>query len=128
MKLRTVLVWIFILKTVIARDVEIDSFQALPDTDPEFVSFGTIRVTRKDRTTFVISGDMEYLRNFGNEYQIKTEISNSEGKTLIKNVLPACEFFKKDKMTWPQIVANSNVPKNAPCPFPKVLIEKHIQI
>lgn len=120
MKLRTVLVVIYILRAVIAREIEIESFQGTADTNPEFINFGTTRVTKKSRHEFVVSGDLEIMKNLGNEFNIKTEIFNGENKVLLKQVQPTCEFMKKDKMTWPQIVNKSNMPKNAPCPFPKV--------
>ncbi|CAO1414243.1 unnamed protein product [Diamesa serratosioi] len=119
MKLSIVLFGIFVLSSVTARDVEIDSFNGLPETDPQFMSFGTTRVTKKDRQTFVISGDFEVLKSFGDEHQIRTEILNSDNKRILNKVMPACEFMKKDRMTWPQLVANSNIPKQYTCPFPK---------
>lgn len=119
MKLRTVLVVIYILRAVIAREVEIESFQGTADTDPNFINFGTTRVTKKSRHVFVISGDFEILKNLGNEYNIKTEVLNAENKILLRQVQPACDFMKRDKMTWPQLVNKSNMPKDS-CPFPKV--------
>ncbi|CAO1406426.1 unnamed protein product [Diamesa tonsa] len=119
MKLRTILVVIYILRDVSAREVEIESFQGTADTDPEFVNFGTTRVTKKSRHVFVVSGDFEILKNMGNEYNIRTEILNFENKVIVKQVQPSCEFMKNDKMTWPQLVNKSDMPKDAPCPFPK---------
>lgn len=119
MKLRIVLLVIYILRTVTARDIEIESFKGTADTDPTFMSFGTTRVTKKGRNSFVVSGDLEFLKNFGNEYNIKTEIFTSDNKLLVKQMKPACDFMKDDKMTWPQLVSKSNMPKDV-CPFPKV--------
>lgn len=37
----------------------------------------------------------------------------------MKNQQPVCDFFKNDKMIWPDLLAASNMPQNYPCPFPK---------
>lgn len=37
----------------------------------------------------------------------------------MRNQNPVCEYFKKDKLIWPDLVKASNMPKNNPCPFPK---------
>lgn len=41
------------------------------------------------------------------------------GGLLIKSHQSICDFIKKDKIVYPDLVKVSNLPTNQPCPFPK---------
>lgn len=46
------------------------TFQALPESDPDFIDFGTLRLKKKAKNHFVISGEFEVKQNFGNEFNV----------------------------------------------------------
>ncbi|CAO1395977.1 unnamed protein product [Diamesa hyperborea] len=115
--IKFLLFWIAI--EVVVAEMEFESFEPYSGTDPEFMSYGTLRVTKKSRHSFVISGDFEFKRNIGDEITMKLEFKNDAGVTLISISSPFCEFTKKNKSFWPGIVEASNMPQNNPCPLPK---------
>jgi hypothetical protein len=45
----------------------LESFEPFTDVDPSFINYGTIRVTKKSRNVFVLSGTAELKRSMGNE-------------------------------------------------------------
>ncbi len=51
-------------------DIELLSFEKLPESDPEFCDFGTLRLKKKGKNRFVIDGDFKYLRNFADEIDV----------------------------------------------------------
>lgn len=58
-------------------EITIDSFEPVSDYDKTTVLLGTIRVTRKSRNNFVLSGDFELLKNFGNEYTVSLDVTTT---------------------------------------------------
>lgn len=66
--IKLLLFWIAI--QVVVAEMEFESFEPYVNTDPTFMSYGTLRVTKKSRHTFVISGDFEIKRNIGNEITV----------------------------------------------------------
>lgn len=48
-------------------ELELESFDSLPDSDPTFMNYGTVRVSKKKRNLFVLSGEFEFMKNFGDE-------------------------------------------------------------
>lgn len=66
--IKFLLFWIAI--QVVVGEMEFESFEPYVGTDPSFMSYGTLRVTKKSRQTFVISGDFEMKRNIGNEIMV----------------------------------------------------------
>ena len=51
---------------------------------------------------------------------MKLEFKNDAGIVLVTKSSSFCEFTKKNKSFWPGIIEASNMPRNNPCPFPKV--------
>lgn len=68
--IKFLLFWIAIAIEVVVAEMEFESFEPYSGTDPEFMSYGTLRVTKKNRHTFVISGDFEYKKNIGDEITV----------------------------------------------------------
>jgi hypothetical protein len=54
------------------QTIEIDllSFERLSNSDPEFCDFGTLRLKKKGRNQFVVSGEFKYLKTFGDEIDV----------------------------------------------------------
>ena len=67
--IKLLLFWIAI-HTAFA-EMEFESFEPYAGTDPGFMSYGTLRVTKKSRHTFVITGDFEFKRNIGDEITVR---------------------------------------------------------
>jgi ganglioside GM2 activator len=100
-----------------ALEVEIRSFQKLPETDPSVVNFGTLRLKKKSRNRFVIDGHFELFINIGNDIKAHFEVTNSKGSTIMKSTQNMCDFLKYDQLIWPDLQKHSNMPNR--CPFPK---------
>jgi hypothetical protein len=51
-------------------DIELLSFEKLPENDPEFCDFGTLRLKKKGRNKLVVDGKFRYLRTFADEIDV----------------------------------------------------------
>ncbi|XP_055543739.1 uncharacterized protein LOC129729253 [Wyeomyia smithii] len=109
----------FAVKGITLYDINIVSFEPLSTYDKTALLLGTIRVTRKARNTFVMSGDVEFLRNWGNEYTVYYHVETSIGMILIKNSEPFCEFFNSELAVVKKFRQYSTVPPGNYCPLPK---------
>jgi hypothetical protein len=65
----------------------LESFEPITDGDPSFINYGTLRVTKKSRNVFVLSGTAELKRSIGNEIIVsifQQNFSESSGWSLQK--------------------------------------------
>lgn len=67
--IKLLIFWIAV--EVAVAEMEFDSFEPYAGTDPNFMSFGTLRITKKSRHMFVISGDFDFKKNMGNEITVR---------------------------------------------------------
>ncbi|XP_055549812.1 uncharacterized protein LOC129732711 [Wyeomyia smithii] len=100
-------------------EVKIDSFVPDPNYDRTSVTLNTIRVTRRGRNNYVISGDAELFQNWGNENLVKYDISNSKGVPMIRGSQPFCELFNSNNYFALKIRNASTIPPGKYCPLPK---------
>jgi hypothetical protein len=55
------------LETFQAFEFEFESYIPLAGNDPNYLDYGTMRVAKKGRNSFVMLGDFPLRTNFGNE-------------------------------------------------------------
>jgi hypothetical protein len=46
------------------------SFEVMPETDKSFIDTGTLRLKKKSRNQFTVSGEFEQLQNIGPELEV----------------------------------------------------------
>lgn len=39
---------------------------------------------------------------------------------MVESIKEACKFMEEDTFMWPGVVSASDIPKDHPCPLPKV--------
>lgn len=62
---------LFLVYCASAFDVEIESFQADPKyADTGAVNYGSLRVTKRAKNTYTVSGNFEIQKNFGAEISV----------------------------------------------------------
>ena len=71
--MKTFFIILILVYCASAFDAEIESFQA----DPKYattgvVNYGSLRVTKRSKNTYTVSGDFEIQRNFGDEISVNT--------------------------------------------------------
>ena len=52
-------------------EIELDTFESFTNTGKDFFDPGTLRIKRKARNNFVLSGNFEIFKNFGDETLVK---------------------------------------------------------
>ncbi len=53
------------------------SFEIMPETDKSFIDTGTLRLKKKSRNQFTITGDFEQLQNIGPELEVRFSTSKN---------------------------------------------------
>ncbi|XP_053690739.1 uncharacterized protein LOC128739285 [Sabethes cyaneus] len=96
-------------------EVTIDSFEPVSNYDKTAILLGTIRLTRMSRNNFVVTGDVEYLKNFGNEYTVR----NSLDRLIYAKSEPFCDLFNSPYVFMKRFREASGVPPGNYCPLPK---------
>lgn len=46
------------------------SFEKIPESDPEFADFGTLRLRKMGQNQFVVDGDFEFKQTFADEIEV----------------------------------------------------------
>lgn len=130
--------------------MDLQKFEAFTTTGLEYFDPGSLRITRKGRNNFVISGDFTFMKNMGDEtfvsqkrmqrsefvidedfflqmmYEMKKKSVTGNFDTILQGGDIYCQYLNNDKTFWPKIGANSNLPNPAPCPFPKVSLRPRV--
>lgn len=105
-------------------DLTIKSFKPYPNSKPDFINYGDLRLSKKSRNSFVITGSFSLFMNIGNEFMSKFEAlrqdSNGEYRIFMAGSKSFCDFLKKETVIYPGLVKASNFPDAKTCPFPKV--------
>ncbi|EDS33061.1 conserved hypothetical protein [Culex quinquefasciatus] len=123
--------WFFVLACIASvslYEITIESLQPDPASDPTAFNLGTIRLSRKSRNSFRISGTYYMLRNLGNDARVVLEIlqrdpiSKSFNRLLLRKENPMCEYMDSERMFLPHLREVSNLPPAGVCPFPKINI------
>jgi hypothetical protein len=116
-------------------EAEIESFQMMPETNPEYFNMGTLRMKRKGRNQYTLTGDLEFLLNTGNDFQasacillksgsnansfnfqMSVDVTTADGRSVYKVSKPFCDFLRD--IIYPAVKDCSNIPNV--CPLPKV--------
>ncbi|XP_038120748.1 uncharacterized protein LOC119770266 [Culex quinquefasciatus] len=102
-------------------EVSIDSFEPDADIDVSYLTMGTLRVTRKKRNSFSLSGDFEANQNWGNENVGTFEVRGKDGSgpVLLSGKHHFCDFYNSDMEMVKAVIAASNMPPQGTCPLPK---------
>lgn len=105
--------------------LDIDSFVPDPGSDANVVDFGTIRLTKKARNHFVISGTFEIFRNIGNDAKgsivvlRKDKLSGRYSQQIYNLRENYCKYWDTEESFLPALRTFSNLPEKGACPFPK---------
>lgn len=57
-------------------DIELLSFEKIPESDPEFADFGTLRLRKLGQNQFVVDGDFEFKQTFADEIEVNLRFSD----------------------------------------------------
>ncbi|XP_058117683.1 uncharacterized protein LOC131289037 [Anopheles ziemanni] len=104
-------------------EVILNSFEAMPREREDFVDYGTIRLTRKQKNTFSIAGSFTVFQNAGTEMQAhwtiyKIDFMGAKHK-FVDGHGSLCQIIAKDATIYPSLLESSNLPPQDSCPFPK---------
>lgn len=69
---------VLIVTVASAREFDLESFTPSSNSDFNLIDYGTVRVTKKQRNQFSISGDFILKRNLGNDQTVTISISTSD--------------------------------------------------
>lgn len=103
--------------------ISLDKFEPFSTTGKDYVDPGTLRIVRKGRNVFAISGNFTVFKNMGNEVICRTVSSRkaSSGKftRVMSTNAPLCNQIQNDEKYYPILAKSSNLLMPAPCPYPK---------
>lgn len=103
--------------------ISLDNFEPFSSTGKDYVDPGTLRIVRKGRNAFAISGNFTINKAMGNEVLVKSLTSRkSPGGKFVKvmqTATPLCEQIQNDDQYYPLIAKSSSFEMPAPCPYPK---------
>lgn len=103
--------------------ISLDKFEPFSSTGKDYVDPGTLRIVRKGRNVFAMSGNFTMFKNMGNEVIVRSIVSRKSSSGKFVKVMttnsPLCEQIQKDDKYYPIIAKSANFPMPAPCPFPK---------
>lgn len=107
------------LSFIQTRDVIINDAQYEPK-ESEFMDYGSFKLMKNRQTReFVVKGSFTLHQNVGNEKIVIVDIYRGTVR-LTRVQHPFCEYMQRDTVFWPDLLKNSDFPKNNPCPFPAV--------
>lgn len=128
---------------VLTFDIEITSVERMNPELEGFMDMGTMRLVKKGRNEFKISGTFYMFKTMGNEaivssvilnillrhiimiwFQANLEIiklqKNGNDQILYQNSAGLCDFIKTEKNVYPTFLEYSNFPEPGVCPILKV--------
>ncbi|KXJ77181.1 hypothetical protein RP20_CCG008148 [Aedes albopictus] len=101
-------------------EIRIDSFEPYSGTDPTFIDYGTLRVSKKSRNVFVIDGKFEIFQNGGDETRIIYQIFfGDQRQPMLSGDVGYCESINNDGVILTKLREVSNIPEKGVCPYPK---------
>ncbi|XP_062554885.1 uncharacterized protein LOC134219980 isoform X2 [Armigeres subalbatus] len=102
-------------------DAVIDAFEPDPDIDKDYIVLDTIRVTRKQRNSYVIAGSFDIRQNWGNQNIVYYTIKKADDRAppVVSGRNGFCDVFNMDDEVVKQIRASSDLPPQKICPLPK---------
>lgn len=94
----------------------IDSFDPEPNIDKDYLILYTVRVTRKQRNVYVISGSFEVTQNWGNQMQVLYTISaaNKLGPPIMMGNSGFCDFYNSKNEVMQKVRENAKMPSDCP--------------
>lgn len=103
------------------RDVIINYAEYEP-IKSEFMDYGSFKLMKNRQTReFIVKGNFTLYQNVGNEKIVIVDIYRGAVR-LTRMQYPFCEYMQRDTVFWPDLLKNSDFPKNNPCPFPSVRV------
>ncbi|XP_058825701.1 uncharacterized protein LOC131685775 [Topomyia yanbarensis] len=102
-------------------EITVNSFEPDPNIDAAFLTMGTVRVTRKNRNRFAITGDFELNQNWGDENEVSFDIKsrNGKGPSIYGGKASFCEFLNMENSIIDAFRKASNLPPVGTCPLLK---------
>ncbi|XP_058060337.1 uncharacterized protein LOC131211018 [Anopheles bellator] len=105
-------------------EVELNNLEVTPSEIEDFVDYGTLRLVRKARNTFAVSGTLSILQNIGDEAYIfyviyKLGAFDGQRRKYLDGNGRVCKLISGDEYIYPQMLNYSNLPSKDTCPFPK---------
>ncbi|XP_055645007.1 uncharacterized protein LOC129780600 [Toxorhynchites rutilus septentrionalis] len=119
---------VFILLTLSAPgmirsyEVTLNSFAPYADSDRGLIDYGTLRMNKKTRSSFMISGNFTVLQNVGREYLTSFElvqVIGDQSRPIVRAEQNFCQFYSTDYDMLLALRSVSNWPPKDSCPFPK---------
>jgi len=100
------------------------------DSKPGILDLGTLRVSRRKKTSYVVTGTVFVGHNVGNSEMVKYELFHKREledkytkKIMSNEKTPFCDLIREEKSMYPKILEVSDLPPQDECPFPKVWSE-----
>ena len=105
-------------------ELSMNSFKPMPETDPSFVTYGDLRISKKARNSYMITGTFSLLKSVGNDFKAKYEAQHKDNSGVYRVMMTAnknaCDFLKSENFFYSDLQKVSNMPDQTICPFPKV--------
>ena len=108
-------------RVYLAKEFNFDSVDYSPKKS-DLIDYGTLRLlkSKTKKNTFSLKGNFTIKRELGNEKVVAFEVFTKAGILLSRTTYTFCEFTKVEKIIWPDLIKQSNMPQDNPCPFPTV--------
>jgi ganglioside GM2 activator len=101
------------------------------DSKTDVLDLGTLRVSRRKKNSYVVTGTVRVGHNVGNSVMVKYELFRKReledkytAKLMGNEKTPFCDLIRDETSMYPKIIEVSNLPPQDECPFPKVLVCK----
>ncbi|XP_058817800.1 uncharacterized protein LOC131681106 [Topomyia yanbarensis] len=105
-----------------SHEITLDSFTPFKSVGQPLADYGTVRLSKKGRNSYDVSGNFTLLRNVGRQFRTSFEFGRLSGDSvllLVKMEREFCEFYTLDARTLEALRNVSNFPPKGTCPFPK---------
>ncbi|XP_058447086.1 uncharacterized protein LOC131427689 [Malaya genurostris] len=101
------------------QEISIDSFEPEPGFDTSYITVGSVRVSRKSRNRFAISGEFELYQNLGNENEVMYSVRGNSGKgaIIVAGKSTFCKFLNMKHPIADAFRSASNLPPVGTCPL-----------
>jgi len=107
-------------RTINGREVVINNAEYEPKESSDLMDYGNFKLLKNRQTReFIVKGNFTLHQSLGNEKILVVDVFRGTVR-LTRVQYPFCEYMQRDTIFWPDLLKNSDFPKNNPCPFPAV--------
>ncbi|CAO1318780.1 unnamed protein product [Diamesa serratosioi] len=105
-------------------DVHLTFGKPYYQNDTKFIDLSKIRVKKMNKTHHIVDGEMELFRSIGDEYDVQINVFQRKGNEIKKMPLYTrtkkfCNFFREEKLVYPDLRNYTDFPSITTCPWPK---------